>query len=141
MYEYRATCTRVVDGDTLLAEIDAGLRIKSDQVLRVAGLDTPELRASDPKLRARAAAAKARVMELLPVGGKFVVRTEKDTQDRYGRWLAHITLSDGRSLNALLLSEGLAVTYTEDARGLLVRGDSPLDTAAAAGIVLHRAAG
>lgn len=42
LYEYRACLERVVDGDTVVMTIDHGMRIRSQQSIRLAGVDTPE---------------------------------------------------------------------------------------------------
>ena len=42
MYIYQATCTRVVDGDTIDADIDLGFRMLRRERLRLLGIDTPE---------------------------------------------------------------------------------------------------
>jgi len=43
LYWYRARVVRVVDGDTLVVEIDKGMRDRSEEAVRVAGVDTPEM--------------------------------------------------------------------------------------------------
>ena len=43
MYEYRCTVTRVVDGDTVDAEIDLGFDIVFKSRIRLFGVDTPEV--------------------------------------------------------------------------------------------------
>ena len=44
MYEYKAKLIRVVDGDTIDAEIDLGFKIFIKERIRFAGIDTPESR-------------------------------------------------------------------------------------------------
>lgn len=117
MYEYRATCRAVVDGDTLDARIDLGFHAALDMRLRLAGLDTDELRSPDPAKRAMAQRAKERVAILLPPGAPFTVRTLKDATEKYGRYLAVVILPDGTDMNALLVREGLARSYDGGTRG------------------------
>lgn len=118
MYEYRATCLEVIDGDTIRAHVDLGFSTwHEERRLRLLGLDTPELHAKDSAVRLRAEAARDRVRGLLPVDATFTVRTVKDRQEKYGGYLASITLDDGTDLNALLLREKLAVPYSGGARG------------------------
>ena len=60
--------------------------------------------------------AKARVAELIPVGEKILVKTEKDKRGKYGRYIAEIFMLDGpvsKNLNDLLLNEGHAVLYNK----------------------------
>lgn len=48
MYRYRATVTRVVDGDTVDCNIDLGFSVVlSNQRIRLHGIDTPESRTRD----------------------------------------------------------------------------------------------
>ncbi len=41
-YVYRASCVRVVDGDTAVLLIDLGMRIFTQQSIRLRDVDTPE---------------------------------------------------------------------------------------------------
>lgn len=116
----RCRVERVVDGDTIRAAFvtDLGFYGKAEitAMVRLAGLDAPELRASDPALRTRARASKAALEAMLPPGTVCSARTARDG-DRYGRWLAVLTLGDGTDVNAALLREGLARPYDGGARG------------------------
>ena len=117
MWTYKATVVRHLDGDSLIARIDLGFRLWSEQHLRLAGLDTPELRSRDPGQRRDAVAARARIAALLPLGAACTVETRPDPRDEYGRWLCRITAPDGTDVNAMLLAEGLARPYDGGARG------------------------
>lgn len=90
---------RVIDGDTFDY---GGVRI------RVADIDTPEVRGDCAYERALAARATRR-MEALLGAGPFELRPGGDgrDEDRYGRKL-RIVMRDGRSLGAVLVAEGLA---------------------------------
>ena len=44
MFEYRVKITRVVDGDTVDAELDLGFNIIYKERIRLMGIDTPESR-------------------------------------------------------------------------------------------------
>ena len=113
MYDYQATLMRVVDGDTIDVLVDLGFHMSVEMRLRLAGIDTPELHSPDDALRARAVRARARVIELLPLGVTFRVETIKDKTEKYGRYLAWITPAGATAtLNAMLVSEGLAKEYS-----------------------------
>lgn len=116
----RCRIDRVVDGDTVLATFwtDLGFYGKAEitAMVRLAGLDAPELRAADPVLRTRARASKAALEAMLPPGTVCSARTARDG-DRYGRWLAVLTLADGTDVNAALLVEGHARPYEGGSRG------------------------
>lgn len=111
LYCYRATCIRVVDGDTVDLSVDLGFNIHMAHRFRLRGVDTPEI-FGVPKESAefeRGSAAKARVQELL-MGKDLEVKTEKDRTDKYGRYVADIWV-DGVDVGQALLDEGLASQY------------------------------
>jgi endonuclease YncB( thermonuclease family) len=95
--------TCVVDGDTIW--LDA---VK----IRVADVDAPEV--SKPKCKSEKALGDRATLRLLQLvnGGKFELQAwpGKDT-DRYGRKL-RVLVRNGRSLGDILVSEGLARTWT-----------------------------
>lgn len=118
LWTYRASLVRVVDGDSLLADLDLGFFVTLRQPIRLLGIDAPELHSHDPTAAALAARAKRRLAELVPL--EFVLRTHAaDASDKFGRWLGEILLPDGRTANEILLSEGLARPYAGGARGVL----------------------
>ena len=117
LYHYRIWIERVIDGDTVQCSLDQGLRIYRTERLRLLGVDTPELNASDPAVRLKAIAAKdytaAWILEHgahhspetgTTLAWPFIVRTAK--ADSFGRWLADVTCGAGHSLSADLLSSG-----------------------------------
>jgi micrococcal nuclease len=117
MYDYRAQCTEVVDGDTIRAHIDLGFSVWRDEHrLRLDGINAPEMHSHDPAQRALAVRARDRVAQLLPPGGFCEVRTRKDAREKFGGYLAVVILADGTVLNDLLVREGLAVPYHGGAR-------------------------
>ena len=65
MYIYSAKCLRVVDGDTLDAQVDLGFDTFKKIRIRLVGINTPESRTRDLEEKERGLAAKARVKELL----------------------------------------------------------------------------
>jgi len=111
MYQYRATCLAVVDGDTVDLEIDLGLEIRHRIRVRLYGIDTPELHSTVAS--ERAAAQKARVFVIDAIFGRpLIVETIKDRTEKYGRYLANVFVEGvEKSVNAQLLEAGLAVSY------------------------------
>ncbi|MXP41854.1 thermonuclease family protein [Altererythrobacter soli] len=89
----------VVDGDTFWS---AGEKI------RIADIDTPEINGKCASEKERARQARDRLGALLS-RGEFVVH--RQGTDRYGRTLAVVT-SGGRSVGDVLVSEGLARTWS-----------------------------
>lgn len=113
MYTYKARLLRVVDGDTVDAEIDLGFGVFMKQRIRLYGIDTPESRTRDLEEKERGLAAKARLTELL--GKEFVVETILNKRGKFGRILGtlHVAQEDGTSINIndQLVNEGHAVEY------------------------------
>ena len=105
-WTYYATVTKIVDGDTIDVRVDLGFKISFEQRLRLARIDTWEVRGSE---REQGLIAKARVEELTPVGSQVVIRTEKDKTGKYGRYIAEVYYLDGEeygNLTDLLITEG-----------------------------------
>ncbi len=115
LYTYEAEVKRVVDGDTIDLLVDLGFTVHVKVRVRLLGIDTPEVygvKHGTPEHTAGLAASN-RVKEILPVGEKVRVRTEKGT-GKYGRWLASVYYHGPQGfvcLNDQLLTEGLAKPY------------------------------
>lgn len=110
LYHYRAMANNVVDGDTVDLVVDLGFSIAFELRVRLLGINTPELHSKVPSEREAALKAKERVSELvMKLRPELLIETVKDDQDKYGRYLARITLPDGHCVNDMLLAEGLAV--------------------------------
>lgn len=113
MYSYRAAVAELHDGDTFTLYIDLGLNVKlDDQKLRLAHANAPELDTDAGK------AALAWVKDRMPRGTLVTIDTKKAEGDRekYGRWLAEVTLPDGSDLATLMIAAGHAVPYEGGAR-------------------------
>jgi len=98
---HRITC--VIDGDTLCID---GTKI------RVADIDAPEI--SEPKCASELALgnrATERLIELVNQGSFEMRAWPGRDKDRYGRPL-RVLVRDGHSLGEILVSEGLARTWT-----------------------------
>ena len=107
MYEYAATVTNVVDGDTVDAELELGFYATIKLRFRLLGVNCPEVHGpSRPKGLEAAAYTRSQLL-----GKAVVIRTRK--ADDFGRWLGAITL-DGADFNARLVELGYAVPYMVD---------------------------
>ena len=110
MYDYRCKIVRVIDGDSILVDIDLGFGTwRCGESIRLFGVDCPECRSRDPKEKAAGLAAKEFVKGLLHDGGTYTLTTKE--KGKFGRYLGVIMLSDKTSVNAALVSEHLAVPY------------------------------
>ena len=113
MYEYKVKITRVVDGDTVDAEVDLGFDTFIKDRIRLMGLDTPESRTRNKKEKALGLAAKAYLKELLRENkGDIILRTSKEGKGKFGRILGTLLIYDGMtSVNQMLIDEGHARDY------------------------------
>lgn len=124
-YIYNAEVIRVVDGDTVIANVDVGFDMWKRCNIRLYGINTPETRTRDLNEKAKGNAAKERLIELLSDNdNKFVL--ESMGLDKYGRSLGVLwttyhqvkpwhdsveTRAVALSLNELLVQEGHATEY------------------------------
>lgn len=110
-YTRKAKLVRVIDGDTIIANIDLGCHVNLEMTCRLDGINSPE------KATFEGIKAKKYLEELLPVGTNLTVRTIKDRTEKYGRYLA-IVFAEGvvTSINDLLKQAGLAIEYHGEKR-------------------------
>ena len=107
LYTYRANVTSVYDGDTLTVDIDLGFSVVlRKQTVRLVRINTPELRGSTQE---RGLAARDALRERV-LGKSVILKTIKDSREKYGRWLGEVWV-EGQCINDWMLSEGLAVKY------------------------------
>ncbi len=110
LYTYHAEITAVYDGDTCTADIDLGLKtwIRGEK-LRLSRINAPEVRAETKEAGLRSRDFLRRLL----LGNNVLLHTEKDRQEKYGRYLAEIWLEqpDGSFLNINdeLVKQGFAV--------------------------------
>ena len=118
MYNYNATCIKVVDGDTIDAEIDLGFDIKVTKRIRLGGINAPESRTRNKVEKKLGLAAKERLKEMLD-GAANCFELESQELGKYGRVLGklHINKLSGKDtltqvcVNDLLVKEGHAEKY------------------------------
>jgi micrococcal nuclease len=115
MYEYKAKLIRVVDGDTYDLEIDLGFKVRRTDRFRLVGADTPEVFGKNASEEGRQASES--VKRLLWAQPSITIRTLKDKQGKYGRYLADIRIThngDGDPLpdtvwlSQYLIDQGIA---------------------------------
>jgi micrococcal nuclease len=97
---------RVVDGDTVILEIDG-----SRERVRLIGIDTPESVHPDPEKNVPYGAVAADYTTSMLEGRVVELELDVQERDRYGRLLAYVFL-DGDMVNAGLLMEGHATVTT-----------------------------
>ena len=100
MYEYRASNIRVIDGDTVEADLDLGFGVTVRHILRLAGIDAPE----------RDQESTEYLREFLTQGYRVVAKTEKDRRGKYGRYIAWLFVDD-LSANDWMVRSGHATRW------------------------------
>lgn len=115
-YEYKARFKKVIDGDTIVLDIDLGFSVVlADQYIRLIGIDTPESRSKDRVEKIFGTASKKAVEEFMKLSDKenLIVRTIfcDNNGDKYGRILGEVFNSNKVSLNNWLISNNYAVYY------------------------------
>ena len=112
MYEYKATVTRVIDGDTIDVDIHLGFDVVlSKQRIRLYGIDTPESRTRNKEEKIRGLISKDYVKDNCYVGS--TIRLQSKERGKFGRILG-VIYKDGDtiSINQKMIEEGFAVPYT-----------------------------
>ena len=100
MYEYRARLVRVVDGDTVVLDVDLGWGVwLHGQHCRLRGIDAPERYTPDGP----------RATEYLEaiIGDALIIKTDVDKTGSFKRMLVTL-FRDGRNLNDQMVSSGNA---------------------------------
>lgn len=110
MYEYKCNITRVVDGDTVDAEIDCGFDIIFKSRIRLYGIDTPESRTRDLDEKARGKLASQFIKDKISEAKLVKVKTKLDKKGKFGRVLGSI-IADDEDLNESMVKNYLAVAY------------------------------
>lgn len=104
----QAELISVIDGDTLLVEAQPWPQHKITVLVRIRGIDAPELRAKCESARRAAQRAKARLADL--VHGR--VRLMNIAGDKYfGRVVADISADGAADVGSSLLAQGLVRSY------------------------------
>jgi len=120
MFRYNCVIRRVVDGDTVDVDIDLGFGIwQHNERVRIHGIDTPESRTRDKVEKQFGLLAKKFVQNILPVGSKQTLVTEKagdESKGKFGRILGKFEVYDGVTdrtmfLGDIMIREGHAVPY------------------------------
>jgi len=108
LYNYRISITKVIDGDTVVADVDLGFRvILRDQRIRLARINAPEMHGESKQ---QGELSKVALMNKI-FGKKVTMRSYKSDREKYGRLLGELYLEDGTCVNDWLVSESLAKAF------------------------------
>ena len=111
MFRFNAQLVRVVDGDTIDADIELGFSVFMRDRIRLMGIDTPESRTRNLQEKSWGLAAKHRLIELLAeTNGEFTLVTEDMEKGKFGRVLGTIEIN-GKDANQTLIEENFAIPY------------------------------
>jgi endonuclease YncB( thermonuclease family) len=118
MYEYKIQeILRVVDGDTIDVTVDLGFSVLKKLRIRLSSIDCPETKNMKgyentclKKVGDDAADFVARTLSF----EKDYIYVSKSFEGKYGRSIGDIKFKDGRFLTEILITEQLAVPYTQD---------------------------
>jgi len=120
-YIYRIrSIAKVVDGDTIDADIDLGFDISLSKRIRLAGIDTPESRTKDEYEKKLGLESKEWLKKHLEGAKDIIVKTElPDSTEKYGRIIGHLYIGDAevsavnrkKSVNNQMIDEGYAWEY------------------------------
>jgi len=113
-YIYRIKSVgKVVDGDTIDADIDLGFDISLTKRIRLAGIDTPESRTADVYEKKLGLQAKEWLKHKLENAKDIIIKTElPDSTEKYGRIIGHIFINGEEvSINNQMIAEGHAWNY------------------------------
>lgn len=103
-----ATVIEVVDGDTLVVDIDG-----SEERVRLIGIDTPETVAPDRPVECFGPEASDHLKSLLPPGTRVRLERDLEARDQYGRLLVYAyRAEDGLNVNLAQVETGHAETLT-----------------------------
>jgi micrococcal nuclease len=118
-YIYRIkNILKVVDGDTIDADIDLGFSISLEKRIRLAGIDTPESRTTDLKEKALGLEVKEWLKKRLEGAKDILIKTQlPDSTEKYGRILGKLYINNEEtSLNEQMIDEGYAWSYMGDTK-------------------------
>lgn len=124
-YQYRARVDRVIDGDTVVCDIDLGFHVSAKQHIRLADINAPELFRGTSEERQAGWSSKNALQEIIDFSvmrqqseWPFVLVTEKNRQT-FGRFVGTLWEIDRleahestESINARMVDAGHA-TYRE----------------------------
>ena len=115
MYTYQCNTIRVIDGNTVDANIDLGFNVTIRQRIKLYGVNVKDIRSNDETTRQQAVASKQKLTELL--GNEFVCETIVNKRGKAGRVMGKLSTitADGTSIgvNQQLIDNGFAERFGE----------------------------
>lgn len=107
---YSINLIKVIDGDTVIADIDLGFDIVlKSQIVRLNNIDAPEIHSDDEIEKKQGLISKQKLTELI-INKSIILFVEKNYKDKYGRILGVLKCSDV-IINDYLIQHNYAVKY------------------------------
>jgi endonuclease YncB( thermonuclease family) len=110
-----ADVLRVVDGDTIEVRAHIWLGQAVETLVRLYGLDTPELKGKCPAERTAARRAKALLEEKL--ADRQVVLRDIRFEKYAGRVMSRVETTDGQDMSHAMIADGAGRSYNGHRRG------------------------
>ncbi|MCB0743083.1 MAG: thermonuclease family protein [Ignavibacteriae bacterium] len=104
MYTYKGKVIRVIDGDSVEIEIDLGFNIKFTEKARLLGINAPEKRGKN----FIKGLESLKYLSDKILDKNVIIKTEKDTKGKFGRYLVTILLND-ENINEWMIKNNHAV--------------------------------
>jgi micrococcal nuclease len=110
--KFDVAMNRVIDGDSMDVDIELGFGVVlKNQRIRIAGIDTPELRTRDEREKQFGLMAKTFVIDWCADKVFELIVDIDDERDKFGRILGDFCDVDGIRLSRALIDAHLAVLY------------------------------
>jgi endonuclease YncB( thermonuclease family) len=106
-----AQLVSVIDGDTLMVNARPWPQQTISVLVRIRGIDTPELHAKCSDVRELALAARDVLAEALATGDGRLSLTDISGDKYFGRVVADVAYDNGRDAASVMLAAGLARPY------------------------------
>lgn len=103
-YTYEAVVARIVDGDTIVVNVDLGFDVSHKTYVRLARINAPEMSTTEGVVARSALYAK---LGAGPVYPQVRIKSSKNGYDRYHRWLAEVWLGE-ENVNDWMVKNGYA---------------------------------
>lgn len=114
MYKIDKNDISIYDGDTITVTLDLGFNIKKREKIRFYGINAPELKGIE---RADGLISKTFLKSLIDDAilkdKNIYIKTIKDSQEKYGRYLGVLFIED-LNVNLKLVEEGFARTFMDE---------------------------
>ena len=103
-----AKVTRIIDGDTVVVDVELGYQVGWQGKVRLYGINAPERRG---KSKPEGIKATEHLRHLLDsFGWDVVLKSHKNKAGKYGRWIVEIIAGDV-NINQRMVLDGHAVRY------------------------------